>query len=104
MPTTFQTFRVGLDPEGEDRFVPFDPESYGAPITETTIDGDFDFPIDFEYVCSGTFFTYDYIPDYMRVKSSGRTQYYFLTPISVTDPKYVNDVLQVRPLKFAAHK
>lgn len=104
MSTTFQTYRVGLDPEGEDRFIPFDPESYGAPITETTIDGDFDFPIDFEYVGQGTFVTYDYIPDYMRVKSSGRVQYYFLTPISVADPKYVNDVLKVHPIKFAAHK
>lgn len=104
MSTTFQTFRVGLDPEGEDRFIPFDPKSYGAPITENTIDGDFDFPIDFEYTTSGAFYAYSYIPDYMRATSSGREQYYFLTPISVADPKYVDGTARVRPLKFAAHK
>lgn len=105
MSIKFETFRIGLDPDGEDRFVPFSPESFGAVITESTIDGDFDFPIDFEYTASGTFFAYAYIPDYMRVTSAGRVQYYFLTPLSVTAPKYgAENVALARPLKFAAHK
>ena len=105
MSTTFQTFRVGLDPDGEDRFIPFSPESFGAAITESTVDGDFDFPIDFEYTAQGAFWSYSYIPDYMRVTSAGRVQYYFLTPLSVTAPKYdAENIALVRPLKFAAHK
>lgn len=104
MSTTFRTFRVGLDPEGEDRFISFDPWAHIAPITETTIDSDFDFPIDFEYVVSGLLRVYEKIPDYLRVTSSGRTQYYFLTPISVANPKYIDGIASVHPLKFAAHK
>lgn len=105
MSIKFETFRIGLDPDGEDRFVPFSPETFGAAITESTIDGDFDFPIDFEYTAQGAFWPYAYIPDYMRVTSAGRVQYYFLTPLSVTAPKYdAENIALVRPLKFAAHK
>lgn len=100
--TEFRTYVVQISEEGEDRF-PFG-FSPSKPKTTTTIAGDFDFPLDFEFTTSGIFGAYAGIPNYLKVDSAGRTQYYFLTPISVASPKYENAVSVKHAYKFRAHK
>ena len=51
--TEFRTYVVKISEEGEDRF-PFG-FSPSNPKTTTTIAGDFDFPLDFEFTTSGKF-------------------------------------------------
>ena len=100
--TEFRTYVVKISEDGEDRF-PFG-FSPSDPRTTTTIDGDFDFPLDFEFTTGGKFGAYAGVPNYLKVDSAGRTQYYFLTPISVASPRYENAVSVDHAYKFRAHK
>ena len=94
---------VDISADGEDR-LPYGFRPSGDPITKTQTDGTFDFPLDFEFVTSGNIEAYKGIPNYLMVNSDGRTQYYFLTPISAASPRYENAVGVTHPYKFAAHK
>ena len=100
--TEFRTYVVKISEEGEDRF-PFG-FSPSDPKTTTTIAGNFDFPLDFEFTTKGKFGAYGGVPNYLKVDSAGRTQYYFLTPISVASPRHENGVAVDHAYKFRAHK
>ena len=102
MPIEFKTYCVNFYVDGEDRM----PYGYtpGTPLTETTIDGTFDFPLDFEFTTSGIFGAYKGVPNYLSVSCDGRTQYYFLTPLSNAAPRYENGVAVAHAYKFNAHK
>lgn len=101
--TEFLTYTVKISEDGEDRF-PHGFTPSGDARTRTTIDGDFDFPLDFEFTTRGKFDAHAGIPNYLKVDSAGRTQYYFLTPISVASPRYENAVSVDHACKFRAHK
>lgn len=101
--TEFCTYVVKISEEGEDRF-PYGFSPSGEPRSKTTIAGDFDFPLDFEFTTRGKFGAYAGVPNYLKVDSAGRTQYYFLTPISVAFPRYENAVAVNHAYKFRAHK